>query len=179
MFYFTNHDDNVYDDQTYDLNNKLVKFALDSTVRDVNGRLKMPLLWNAKVSHLLRKNRKLATQLLKSNLRNLSKNTEKIKLIDSTFKEQESLGIIERIENLDEFLELHPEHSFLPHMAILKPERETTKCRIVFLSNLSERDDRKSVAISHNQAIHSGPSLNQKISSSVLHLRFDPNSMRL
>ena len=58
-------------------------------------------------------------------------------------------------------------------MGVFKPERETTKCRVVFLSNLCERNPSQSVTLSHNQAMLSGPSINQKITTSVLHLRFD------
>ena len=57
-------------------------------------------------------------------------------------------------------------------MAVFKPEKETTKCRVVFLSNLCESNKHK-LSISHNQAMHSGPTLNQKLSSALLQLRFD------
>ena len=58
-------------------------------------------------------------------------------------------------------------------MGVFKPERETTKCRVVFLSNLCERNPSQSVTLSHNQAMLSDPTINQKITTSVLHLRFD------
>ena len=77
------------------------------------------------------------------------------------------------MDNLDQFRTEYPNHSFLPHMGVFKLDRETTKCRIVFLSNLCEADNSKSSSVSHNQAIHSGPNLNQKLSSSLLQLRFD------
>ncbi|XP_066947446.1 uncharacterized protein [Macrobrachium rosenbergii] len=172
--YYTNHDNQIYDDETSEINNDLVKFALDNTVRDERGRLKMPLLWNPKVSHLLGRNRKLATLILRANLNKLLKNEENLKLMNDTFQEQAAAGIIEKINDLDDFLETHPEHSFLPHMPIFKPDRETTKCRIVFLSNLCEKDPTKPMTVSHNQAIYPGPTLNHKISSALLHLRFDP-----
>ncbi|MEL7307449.1 MAG: hypothetical protein AAGK05_05920 [Pseudomonadota bacterium] len=54
-------------------------------------------------------------------------------------------------------------------------DRMTTKCRVVYLSNLKENDGSKSLTVSHNQAIHSGPCLNQKLGSAILHLRFDEN----
>ena len=83
------------------------------------------------------------------------------------------MGMIEKIDNLDSFLEEHPEHSFLAHMAIFKPERESTKVRVVFLSNLKEMDRSKSFTVSHNQAMHPGPCLNSKMSTSLISLRFD------
>ena len=52
-------------------------------------------------------------------------------------------------------------------MDIFKPERETTKCRVVFLSNLSEKG-----SMTHNQTMYAGLSLNQKLSISITNLRF-------
>ena len=134
----------------------------------------MPLIWNTKVDHLLGTNRNLALQILKSNFKKLSRDgKDRLKMIDQNFKEQRELGIIEKIGDLDKFLEENPRHSFLAHMAVFKPDRDTTKCRVVYLSNLCEKDPSKAVTLSHNQAMLSGPCLNQKITTALLHLRFD------
>ena len=69
----------------------------------------------------------------------------------------------------------HPECSFMPHMPIIKLNRETTKCRNVFLSNLCENKPSKVKTISHNQAMFSGPNINQKITTALLNLRFGEN----
>ncbi|XP_068250638.1 uncharacterized protein [Palaemon carinicauda] len=63
-------------------------------------------------------------------------------------------------------LKEHPESSFMPFMGIFKPDRETTKCRVVFLSNLSDKG-----SMNHNQTMHAGPTLNQKLSTSIINLR--------
>lgn len=154
-------------------NNKIVNYVLNNTIQNDEGRLVMPIIWNGKVSHLLGRNQNLARQILKSNFKKLSKNETHLKMVDQTFKEQVENGIIERIEDLDQFLVENPGHSFLAHMAVFKLERETTKCRVVFLSNLCEKINSQSVTLSHNQAMLSGPSLNQKITSALLYLRFD------
>ena len=172
-FKFTNYDEAMYDEASSELNEKLVRFTLKGTTQTQEGRLEMPLMWNGKVLHLLGKNRHLSELILRSNLKNLRGNEERITLIDQTLKEQERSGIIERIDNLEDFLTEHPEHSFLPHMPVFKPDRQTTKCRIVFLSNLCEKDKTRPMTLSHNQAMFPGPPLNQKITSAVLHLRFD------
>ena len=57
-------------------------------------------------------------------------------------------------------------------MVVFKPDHETTKCCIAFLSNLSENHPNQPITISHNQAIHAGSSLNKKNSSALIHLRF-------
>ena len=72
--------------------------------RDKEGRIVVPLLWNSQVSHLLGSNQGLAVSILKSNLKKLQNNRDKLLLMDKVFKEQESMGIIERINNLPEFL---------------------------------------------------------------------------
>ena len=59
----------------------------------------------------------------------------------------------------------------MAHMPIFKLDKETSKCRNVFLSNLSENNN--ICNMSHNQTINTGPNLNKKLSSAILHLRFD------
>ena len=59
--------------------------------------------------------------------------------MDENIKTQAAQNLIERIDNLDRFCEEHPEYSFLPHIGIFKLDRSTTKCRMVFLSNLCEK----------------------------------------
>ena len=170
---YIDRDYNIYDESTSDVNSKLIKFTIDNTIREEDGRLLMPLLWNSSYSHLLGKNKNLSVAVLNSNFKKLSKNKDKLKMIDQVFKDQESRKIIQKIANLDEFLEEHPECSFLPHMSVFKLDRDTTKTRVVFLSNLCERDVSKPVTMSHNQVIHSGPCLNQKLGTTLFHLRFD------
>ena len=171
--FFTHYDMTEVDDTSTEINQKLTDYALTATHRNTEGRLIMPLLWNSKVAHLLGKNKELAMAILNSNLKKLKGKPDQLKLMDESFKEQERLGIIERIDNLEQFLREHPEHSFLPHMGVFKLDRETTKCRVVYLSNLSQKDSSKPMTISHNQAMFSGPNLNQKISVAMLQLRFD------
>ena len=64
-------------------------------------------------------------------------------------------------------------HSCLAHMGVFRLGRETTKCRVVFLSNICEKDPSKPLTVNHNQAMYAGPCLNKKIASLFLHLRFD------
>ena len=137
--YYIGKDFNNYEDLKSDLNERLIEQTLDWTVRDADGRLIMPLMWNNKVSHLLGKNYNLAKSILRSVTNKLDLNSEKMKLINDVFKTQEKSGIIQRIENLNEFMIENHEYSFLPFMGIFKLERETTKCRVVFLSNICEK----------------------------------------
>ena len=151
-------------------NLQLTDYALKNTTFTPNGNLQMPLLWNNKCSHLLAKNYNLARKLLKSNFDKLRKDPEKLKMYDSVFREQEELGFIERINNLDDFLMDHPEASFLCHFGVFKLDRESTKCRVVFMSNLCEKFNG---GISHNNAMLPGPNLNSRISTAILLNRFN------
>ena len=151
-------------------NSKLIDFVLANTEYDEEGRLTMPLTWNSKNAHLLSNNYNLAYKILESSLAKLKLDYDKLIMYDTVFKEQVSLNIIERIENLPKFLEEHPEASFLPHQGIFRMSRESSKLRIVFLSNMFQK---KNNGISHNMAMLPGPNLNHKIATAVLMHRFD------
>ena len=58
-------------------------------------------------------------------------------------------------------------------MGVFRLNRETTKARTVYLSNLVEKTNDGCRTVSHNQAMYSGPALNQKLSTALMHLRFD------
>ena len=131
----------------------MIDFTLKNLSIESDGRIRVPLLWNGKLSHLLSKNEKLAKVILKSNLKKYKKNKSNLLLIDQTIREQLAGGIIEPINNLEQFKAEHPQYSFLPHMAIFRPQRETTKCRLVFLSNVSKNECNKEHSLSHNRCV--------------------------
>ena len=167
---FTHYDREIYNDESIELHDTLIDYTLKTLSRTDDGRIVVPLLWNGKVSNHLSKNQYLSEVILKSNLRKLSK--DNLRLMDETIKGQVEAGIIERIHDVNNYLSEHPGYSFLPHMGVFKPDRETTKCRVVFLSNLCEKMKSKKLSLSHNQAMFAGPTLNQKLSSAFLQLRF-------
>ena len=165
--------DNEPNESNVEVNVNLSNYVLDNTSRNEEGRLIMPLMWNSEVQHLLGRNYNLAKQILKSNFRKLSKDPEKLQLTDKVFSDQENMGIIERIDNFEDFKSENPNYSFLPHMSVFRMNKETTKCRVVYLSNIAENDHTLPRTLSHNQTINSGPNLNQKLSVALLMLKFD------
>lgn len=159
-----------HDDDKFDIRNKeLIDITLDNIRRTESGRLEIPLLWNHKTSRFLNKNFNLACKILTSTKEKWSKSPECLQLMDAVISEQLELGIIEKITNLDSFKDSVP-CSFMAHMPVFKFARDTTKCRIVYLSNLTEKKNKN---VSHNTAMLSGPCLNRKLSSSLIQLRFD------
>ena len=168
--------DTCNDQESSAINEKLVNYILSNTERTPEGRLIMPLPWNPECKHLLGHNFNLSKKILRSNFNKLKKN-DNIMLYDQVFKEQEQLGIIERIEDVDHFIRDNPDCSFLPHMGIFRMKNETTKVRIVYLSNLCEKNYLQPNAVSHNNALLPGPCLNPKLFTALLLSRFDSNML--
>ena len=132
--------DDTNDDVDIEVNKNLSKYVLDNASRHDDGRLELPLMWNSKVHNYLGNNFNLSRSILNSNLRKLVKDPVKLKLTDDVFREQEKLGIIERVDDFDKFKLEYPTFSFLPHMSVFKMNRATTKCRVVYLSNMAENN---------------------------------------
>ena len=65
----------------------------------------------------------------------------------------------------------NPQCSFLASNFVYRMNKQSTKCRMVFMSNLSEKSN-PPYTLSHNQISHHGYSCNQKLTSALLHLRF-------
>ena len=154
-----------------ELNDGLIKYGLSSSSRNKEGRFQFNLFWNAQNAHLLPRNFNLSKSILKSLTRKLD--YDKLLKIDEVMKSQMNLGIIRKIDNVNAFLHEHSESSFLPFMGIFRPHKQTTKVRIVFLSNLCEKTKGLKLPLSHNNTIWPGPNLNSKLSTCLLHLRFD------
>ena len=72
--------------------------------------------------------------------------------MDKLFRDQQMLGIIEKMDNINQFKLEHPEHSFMGHMPVFKLNRSNTKCRIVYSSNLCKKISNQDLTVSYNQA---------------------------
>ena len=161
-----------YNDAYVENDEKLVNLVFSTLKRSEEGRIILPLLWNSKVYDSLSSNYNLSKLILDSNMTKLSKRENCLEMYDKVVRDQLDEGIIEKIEDLSSYLREHPNCSFMPHMGVFKLERQSSKCRIVFLSNLCERGSQPN-RVSHNQAMLSGPNLNKTISTSLIKLRFD------
>ena len=164
--------DYIDNSESNELNDGIVDYLISNAERSKEGRLIMPIPWNPDSKHLLGNNYYLSKKILYSNLDKLKRNGV-LSMYDDVLKEQEQMGIIERIEDVDRFRLDHPKCSFLPHMGVVKMNRDTTKVRIVYLANLCEKNNSQQRTVSHNEAMLPGPCLNNKISTSLLMSRFD------
>ena len=171
-----NYCEDIPEEEKVEKYSEFVDKLLSEASFDESGSMVLPLLWNEDVKHKLSKNQNLSKAILKHLKKKYFSQPEILASIDGVFKDQLSKGIIEEVTDFESFSARHPDHSFLPFMPIFRPEKESTKVRVVFLSNLSDRRG-DSEAISHNQAMECGPSLNQKLSSALMNLRFDDKLM--
>ena len=152
-----------------DLDLSLFQSVINSITRDEEGRLVAPALWDSDVEHLLSRNLNLARNILKSTFCKLQKNRDALSQYDQVIQDQLCEGIICEVEDLDSFLKSYPDASFLPHSGVVREDSQTTKLRVVFLSNLAEK---RNGGMSHNAVSHPGPNLNYPLMFSLTLLRF-------
>ena len=165
-----NYERGFVDEHSDPVEQRSIEKVLNLIDRDESGRIIVPILWNEQNSHRLGQNLNLSKNILFSNFKKLEFDSDKLAMIDDVFQEQLSLNIIDKIDNLDTFVSENPNCSFLAHMPIFKMDKETSKCRNVFLSNLKEKGGNK---LSHNQTINPGVNLNRKLSTAIIQVRFD------
>ena len=151
-----------------DEDKELVKFVLNNAECHEDGRLILPCLWDKRVVNFLPNNYKLASNILKSTLKKLHKNPVKFEQYHKVFMEQLKSGIIEKV-SLNK-LKNNNEVSFMGHMGVFREQVQSTKCRVVFMSNLCEKTND---ALSHNQISLPGPNLNNKLEIALTLLRFN------
>ena len=143
----------------------LVKRVLNEIEIDpLTGRIIVPALWRNEIEHLLSSNYGLARSILLSQKKRLSES--KILEYDKVIKEQLHSGVIEPVDNRQSI-----GTSYIAHSAVFRENANSTKCRVVFLSNLSSGRD----SLSHNQISMPGANLNHKLQIALLLLRFDAN----
>ena len=127
-----------------------------------NGRYEVSLPW--KSPHpLLPDNFELCKKRLTNLLQHLRREPEKLKKYDTVIREQQEKGIIEKVQESSntEVGEVH----YLPHRAVVKEDRSTTKLRVVF--DASARSSGPSL----NDCLYVGPSLTQNIFDIILRFR--------
>lgn len=126
-----------------------------------DGRYTVSLPW-MEFHNPLPDNYALSVKRLRGLLRRLYQDPEVLKEYDSTIREQLKKGIIEAVE-------LEEPHTnqvhYLPHHAVIRRDKATTKLRIVY--DASAKMDGPSL----NECLHKGPSFNQLILDLLLRFR--------
>ncbi len=158
------------DDQNSILNDEMRDFILRETYQcPKTKRLVMPCLWKFPVIHKISQNYNLAYNILMANIKKLKKNPDRLKQYNEVISQQKEEGIVEVVKNTSD-LRKNKEIAFLAHNGVFRNNNDTTKCRIVYLSNLKEKSEQM---LSHNEASTCGSNLNAKLSFALTLLRFD------
>ena len=139
-----------------------VKKFYDSIEREENGRYKVPLLWKED-NHELESNFDKAQYRLKCLENRLEKNPNLKTDYNKVFEEYRELDIIEKVPES----ELNNDHVFyLPHHAVVKENRTSTKVRPVFDGSCPDKN-----GTSLNDLLDPGPSLLPQLVDLLLQFR--------
>ena len=154
-----------------ELDLELINHLINQTELDnETGRLIIPILWNKKLKHLLPNNFHLANCVLKSTLKKYKNEFSKLEAYNDVITDQLENGIIQPVENIQS-LKNNNNISFLAHNAVFRENVETTKCRVVYLSNLCDKN--KASNLSHNNISLPGPNLNNRLDVAITLMRFN------
>ena len=126
------------------------------------GRYEVPLPWKTSQPDLP-DNYQLCYRRLMSLLRRLRQNPEIMREYDLVIRDQINKGIVEVVSKPDQLDgdKLH----YLPHHAVIRQDKETTKLRIVYDASAKESD------LSLNDCLHTGPKFDQSVLDILLRFR--------
>ena len=139
-----------------------------STVTHRDGRYEVHLPWKDN-QVTLPDNYQLSLRRLESLLKRLRQDPKTLKEYDNIIKEQIARGIIERVDETST-TDASCVH-YLPHHAIIRRDKKTTKLRIVYDASA------KSEGPSLNDCLYSGPSLAENIVDILLGFRCHPTAL--
>ena len=88
---------------------------------------------------------------LKGQLGRLKSDPTVLNAYDGIIKEQEEVGIVERVTELETTEKIH----YLPHHAVIQKDAKTTKVRVVY--DASSKEGKRGVSL--NDCLHVGPAL--------------------
>ena len=134
------------------------------SVQYKNGHYEVSLLWRRDCSELSN-HFNISYNRLKYLHQRLLKRPEILQEYNNIIQEQHSKGIIERVETCDT-MHIKSAH-YLPHHAIIRTERETTKLRIVY--DGSAKSDAKDLSL--NDFLDTGPNYIPKLFELLLRFR--------
>ena len=133
-----------------------------SAVKFENGRYKVPLPWR-ELHDPLPDNRQLSEKRLHGLLRRLKQDPAVLKEHDDTIQDQLSKGVIEAVPPHEE---TPPTAHYLPHHAVVRRDKSTTKVRVVYDASAKSTN-----CPSLNDCLLKGPRFNQLIFDLLVRFR--------
>ncbi|GBM58857.1 hypothetical protein AVEN_87150-1 [Araneus ventricosus] len=145
------------------MSDKEILKSFEQNTTYTNKRYETRLLWKED-SKELNSNYEIAKRRLFSLNKTLEKNKELFLKYDDIIREHLRDGIVERVEmNLDRNINTG---YFLPHHAVVREQKDSTKVRIVF-----DASSKSKGALSLNDCLESGPNLNPDLLKIILRFR--------
>ena len=141
----------------------------EEEIKFVDGRYEVKLPW--KEQHpLLPDNFKLSQKRLQSLGRRLKSDPEILQAYDEVIQDQLEKGIIERVSPNEE----SPvgKTCYIPHQAVIKKDRDTTKLRVVYDASAKTRDEP-----SLNNCLYPGPCLLHNVVEILARFRFHSTAL--
>ena len=137
------------------------KFINEITFKDCHYEVCLP--WKDSHSELL-DNFEFSCKRLGNLLSRLQRNPELLSEYDSVIQDQLSQGVVEIVK--DPFVKTNKRVHYLPHHAVVRHDRETTKLRVVYDASARSRE-----VPSLNNCLYAGPPFDQKIFDILLRIR--------
>ena len=151
-------------------NKKSVLEEFEERIHFTGERYEVSLPWKTSCS-TLSPNYTLCRDRLKGLLRRLKQHPETMREYDSIIQGQLQQGIVEPVDPSSQSAD-GGENSkcvhYLPHHAVIRKDKDTTKIRIVYDASA------KSEGPSLNQCLHTGPKFHQRITDLLLRFRVYP-----
>ncbi|XP_064475680.1 uncharacterized protein LOC135389574 [Ornithodoros turicata] len=139
----------------------------EQTIEYKGGRYVVSLPWKDEVS--MEDNKGIALRRLSQVTRRLMKSSESMTNYDTVIREYIESGVAERVIESTGTANKTGHTYYMPHHAVVKEDRITTKIRIVFDASAHEAFTK-----SLNGNLHAGPNLNPDIMTAILNFRLYP-----
>ena len=136
---------------------------MESSIRYENGHSEVPVPWK-ETKTILPNNYSQAVNRLENTEERLLKNPDVAKSYSETLKKYMEKDYIRKVEET----EYQNAKWFLPHFPVLRPDKATTKTRIVFDASAKHK------RVSLNDQIHQGPKLQNELFNVLLRFRKFP-----
>lgn len=127
-----------------------------------NNRYCVRLLWRPDTKHLLKNNFELASERFDKLKRRFKNDPELFREYSEIIKTYEGEGIIEKVVGDDK----SNKHCYLPHRAVVRKDKSTSKVRIVFDGSAHRKNE-----LSLNDCLFIGPNLYPDIFELILSFR--------
>lgn len=138
--------------------------AFKQNIKFEDGRYNVTWPWKEENPELP-ENRALAHGRLKSCLKRLSDKPEFLHKYDEIIQDQFKKGVIEKVENSGQSGLKH----YIPHHAVITPQKTTTKVRIVYDASAKTSPENKSL----NECLYRGPVMLQDLCGLLMRFRLN------